>query len=328
MNMLNLPKKVYFKKGSMCVAFKEIDEVYHAKRAFIISDANLYRLGAVAPVTDFIRGRGIMTAEFFTIDAEPTFENVRSGLPKMLEYQPDFIIGVGGGSVMNVAKAMWLLYENPDLDLNEAAKNFGTLAAEEASFPTVGNKAKLALLATTTATGAECSPFIVLKNDAGEKCVIASYKLLPEIACVDSDYSESMSPDLTKKSGQTALTQAVRAYVSEYASEYTEGIAREAVGVVFKYLEDAVKNGAKAPVAYERLSYAAVLAGIALSNAAPTIDPNAVFYPTEDEKSADKIGADALARIVDLAKHAGIKADSDKKVFEAWIAACEAINSL
>lgn len=124
------------------------------------------------------------------------------------------------------------------------------------------------------------------------------------------------------------LTQAVRAYVSEYAGEYTQGFAREAVGVVFKYLEDAVKNGAQSPVAYERLSYAAVFAAIALSNAAPTIDPNAVFYPTEDEKSADKIGADALARIVDLAKHAGIKADSDKKVFDAWIAACEAINSL
>ena len=215
MYMLNLPKKVYFKKGAMNVALKELDEVYGFKRAFIVSDANLYRLGIVNPVDAWVRGRGIRTAEFFTFDSVPSFENVRSGLPKMLEYNPDVIIAVGGGSVMSAAKAMWLLYENPDLDLNEVADKFSSLDGEYdanyADFPDTGKKAKLVLIATTAGSGAECSPFSVLADDNGKLRVIASYKLLPEIAVIDSMFSENMPTELVKKSGLTALSQAVRA---------------------------------------------------------------------------------------------------------------------
>ena len=165
MNMLNLPKKVYFKKGSMGVAFREFAEVYGFKRAFIISDANLYKNGALDSVEKLMRKKEIRTAEFFTLDEVPTFENVRSGLPKMLEFQPDIIIGIGGGSVMSAAKAMWLLYENPELDLEATAAKYNSLAASDNDFPAVGKKAKLALMATTAATGAECSPFAVLADD-------------------------------------------------------------------------------------------------------------------------------------------------------------------
>lgn len=319
MNMLNLPKKIYFKKGSMPVALKELDEVYHCKRAFIISDANLYTQGVVAPVNDFLRGRGIRTAEFFTLSTVPTFEDVRSGLPKMLEYQPDAIVAVGGGSVMSAAKAMWLLYENPELNLEATAKKFNSTSASYSDFPEVGNKAKMVLVATNASTGAECSPFAVLADDSGKKHVLTSYKLLPEIACIDSDFTNGMSGELIKKSGLTALTQAARAYVAAGDSEYTQGFAREAVEVVLTRLEAAVKG---CPAARERLTYAAALASMALSNAAETIDTEAGIYPNAKEKS------DKDARFIDLAKHVGIDAGSDDKTFAEWIAACEKLAAL
>lgn len=321
MYMLNLPKKVYFKKSSMSVALKELDEVYGAKRAFIISDANLYTQGIVAPVYDFIRNRGISAAEYFSVDAEPTFENVRAGLPKMLNFQPDFIVAVGGGSVMSVAKAMWLLYENPDLDLNEVAQKFNSLTVDRAAFPTVGVKAKLALVATTTGTGAECSPFAVLTNDAGEKCVIANYSLIPELAVIDADYSDSMPAELTKKCGLSALSLAARAYVAAYESEYTQAVAREAAEAVLNNLADALVEGSKRPNAIIKLSYAGALAGMAYSNAADTLDVNAGVYPTE----AEKVKSDL---IVTLAKAVGIEGDSDDEIFANWIAACEALAAL
>ena len=309
--MLNLPKKVYFKKGSMGVAFREFAEVYGFKRAFIISDANLYKNGALDSVEKLMRKKEIRTAEFFTLDEVPTFENVRSGLPKMLEFQPDIIIGIGGG--------MWLLYENPELDLEAVAAKYNTLAASDNDFPAVGKKAKLALMATTAATGAECSPFAVLADDKGNKCVIASYSLVPEMAVIDSVFSETVSAELAKNGGLTALSLAVRAYTAPGASEYTQGFAREAAESILANLEAAV---AGCPAAREKMASAAAIAGLAYANAADTIDPALGVYPTEAEKK------DSNAQIIDLAKHVGIDGASDAKVFAAWISACEKLASL
>ena len=205
MNMLNLPRKVYFKKGSMGVAFREFAEVYGFKRAFIISDANLYRSGAIDSVEKLMRKKGIRTAEFFSLDEVPTFENVRSGLPKMLEYQPDIIIGIGGGSVMSAAKAMWLLYENPEMDLEAVAAKYNTLAASDNDFPATGRKAKLALMATTAATGAECSPFAVLKNDKGEKCVIANYSPFTGCKSLHRSGRQRIYTGICKRSGRIRI---------------------------------------------------------------------------------------------------------------------------
>lgn len=327
MNRLKLPKKVYFKKGSMNVALKELDEVYDFKRALIISDAKLYREGVVAPVDRLVSQRGIRTAEFFTLDAVPSFENVRSGLPKMLEFQPEVIIGVGGGSVMSAAKIMWLLYENPDIDLNEIADKFNGTDASYVDFPDTGKKATLVLISTTSGSGAECSPFAVLADDKGNKRVIASYKLVPEIAVIDSMFSDNMPADLTKNSGLTVLTQAVRAYIAPNATDYSKGFAISAVKRVLDNLETVVANGAKAPAEREHMANAAVLAGMAVSNSAYTIDVNATWYPTEAEKDAKGIGADAFAGIIDLAKHVGFSGN-DNKIFSDWIAACEKLNNL
>ena len=123
MNMLNLPKKVYFKDGSMNVALRELSEVYHLKRAFLVSDPGLYRSGLVMSIDCWLRDRGIRTAEFFSIGSTPSFADVRSALPKLLEFEPDVIVGIGGGAAMSAAKAMWALYEEPSLDLAEAVEH-------------------------------------------------------------------------------------------------------------------------------------------------------------------------------------------------------------
>lgn len=123
MNMLNLPKKVYFKDGSMNVALRELSEVYHLKRAFLVSDPGLYRSGIVMSIDCWLRDRGIRTAEFFSIGSTPSFADVRSALPKLLEFEPDVIVGIGGGAAMSAAKAMWALYEEPSLDLAEAVEH-------------------------------------------------------------------------------------------------------------------------------------------------------------------------------------------------------------
>ena len=174
-------------------------------------------------------------------------------------------------------------------------------------------------MATTAATGAECSPFAVLKNDKGEKCVIANYNLIPEMAVIDSVFSETVSAELAKNGGLTVLSLAVRAYTAPGASEYTQGFAREAVESVLANLEAAV---AGCPAAREKMATAAAVAGMAYSNAADTVDTVAGVYPSEAEKK------DSNAQIIDLAKHVGFGGASDAKVFAAWIEACEKLASL
>jgi acetaldehyde dehydrogenase/alcohol dehydrogenase len=313
MNMLNLPKKVYFKRGSMNVALKELDEVYDLKRAFIISDANLYRAGAAAPVIDWLRNRGIRCAEFFTLSEVPTFADVKSGLPKMLEFEPDVIIAVGGGSVISAAKAMWIQYENPEVDLADVAAKFNTLTGTDVGFPVTGAKAKLVAVPTTFGTGAQNSPFAVLADDAGKKVVIASYKLLPEISVTDAIFADSMSADLIKKSASALLSLVIRAFIAPGSNAYTQGLLAEVVKGVVNNTE-AAANGC--PLAMEKLANAGAIAGFAVGNAVTTLDPNAEVYPTKQEKGAEDASVDKLAKLAGLA-------DS-----EALIAACEKIAAL
>lgn len=297
MNMLNLPKKVYFKKGCMGVALKELDEVYGLKRAFIVSDANLYRSGVVAPVIDFLRKRGVKSAEFFTLSEVPSFADVKSGLPKMHEFEPDVILAVGGGSVISAAKAMWLLYENDDLDLAETAKNFGALTGTDVGFPATNTKAKLVALATTFGTGAQNSPFAVLADDDGKECVIASYKLLPEMSITDSLFVETLPAELIKKNGLALISQAIRAYAAPGANAYTQGLLAEVTDIVLKNLEAGI-NGCHAAI--ETLCNAGAIAGFAVGNAVETIDPAAEVFPTTFEKGQEISAYDDLANDIGL----------------------------
>ncbi|MGP1442237.1 MAG: iron-containing alcohol dehydrogenase [Anaerovoracaceae bacterium] len=325
MNWLNVPKKVYFKRGSMAVALKELSEVYGFKSAFIVSDAQLYRDGIVSKVNNFVSERGIRTCEFFSLDAIPSFENIRNAMPSMHEFKPDVIIGVGGSAAMSAAKAMWMLYENPDLDLKDASKKFNAAKAGDTSFPKTGEKTQLVLVSTKPGSGAECTPYSVLADDSGKKCVIAGYNLLPLIAVIDADFALSSSPEQMRDSGLTVLTQAVRAYLAPNVTDYVKGFCKDAVLRVIEDLPTAVAKGSAVPEAVENIVNASTLAGMAIGNAQYTIDPEAVWYPTHDEKSPD---ADTKAKIVELAKAVGIFGKNDDELFDAWIDACTKLHRL
>lgn len=285
MNMLNLPKKVYFKSGSMNVALRELSEVYHLKRALLVSDPGLYRSGAVSSVGRWLEDRGIRTAEFFSIGAVPSFSEVRSALPKLLEFEPDVIVGIGGGAAMSAAKATWILYEQPDLDLAEAAAAPGCIRT--------GTKAKLVLVATSFGSGAQNSPFTVLRDDGGNTRVIKSFQLLPEISVTDTRFTQSLSPAQVKACGLATLSLSIRAFASDSCNDYTQGLLREAAGLVLGNL----KAGASGrPDALEKLHNAAALAGAAYGNVMDTIDVEAPPYPTDLEKAADDSRIEMLAQ--------------------------------
>lgn len=283
MNMLNLPKKVYFKPGSMNVALRELSEVYHLKRAFLVSDPVLYRSGAVRDIDDWLRKRGIRTAEFFSTGAPPSFAHIRSALPKLLEFEPDVIVGVGGGSAMSAAKAMWALYENPDLDLSAAA--------EQPERIRTGEKAKLTLVATSFAGGAQNSPFAVLQDDAGALRVLRSFQLLPEISVTDARFTETLSPAQVKSCGLAALSLSVRAFADPGCNEYTEHLLREAAGLILNHLPG---GEAGRPDALEHLHNAAALVGAACGNVLETLDPAAPLWPAETDADGARIAV--LAR--------------------------------
>ncbi|WP_312940056.1 iron-containing alcohol dehydrogenase [Oscillibacter sp.] len=287
--MLNLPKKVYFKNGSASVALRELSEVYHLKRALLVSNPRLYRNGTVSSIGGQLRKQGIRTAEFFSISAVPSFADLRSGLPKLSEFQPDVIVGIGGGGAMSAAKALWLLYENPDLDL--------AAAAEAPARIHTGVKAKQVLVATSFGSGAQNSPFCVLKNDSGETCVIKSFELLPEISVTDARFAESLSPAQIKACGLATLSQSIRGFAGDSCCEYTQGLLREAVSAVLSNLK-AAEGGC--PVALEKLHNAAALAGAAYGNVMDTVDFTAPFYPFTTEKAMHRERIDMLAQDLNL----------------------------
>ena len=295
MNMLNLPKKVYFKDGSMNVALRELSEVYHLKRAFLVSDPGLYRSGTVMPIDCWLRGRGIRTAEFFSIGGPPSFADIRSALPKLLEFGPDVIVGIGGGAAMSAAKAMWALYEDPALDLAEAA--------EQPDRIRTGDKAKLVLVATSFGSGAQNSPFAVLRDDEGKPCVLNSFQLLPEISVTDVQFTKSLSSAQVKACGLATLSQAIRAFAAPGCSEFTQGLLRDTVELILKYLQPAETG---CPAAREKLHHAASLAGAAYGNAQFVPEPGAPLYPTDAEKAASGERIGLLARELGLSEAQGL----------------------
>lgn len=301
--MLNLPKKVYFKNGSTNVALRELSEVYHMKRALLVSNPRLYRSGIVSSIGRQLRQQGIRTAEFFSIGAVPSFADLRSGLPKLLEFEPDVIVGIGGGAAMSAAKALWLLYENPELDL--------TTAVESPACIHTGVKAKQVLVATSFGSGAQNSPFCVLKDDAGVTCVINSFELLPEISVTDARFTESLSSAQVKACGLATLSQSIRAFASSGCSEYTQGLLREAIQAVLNNLKVAESGS---PAALEKLHNAAALAGAAYGNGINNIDFTAPFYPISMGKA---MHLDRLEMLADDLNFSGTQ--------QLW-EACEALS--
>jgi len=269
---LQLPKKVYFKTGCTPVALREMKEVYDFKRAFIITDSTLYQLGACDAIINQLRDSGIETAEFFDIRVDPQIQDAMKGLPKMHEFQPDVIIAVGGGSAIDTAKIMWIMYEHPEEAFLDMATIFLDIRKRIRFFPQMGKKAKLVCIPTTAGTGSECTPFTIISDaNTGMKWPLIGYEMMPEMAIIDADNMMKLPPRATQASGYDVLTHAVEAYVSTFATEYTNGMCRDATKMVFDYLPRAYRSAfhdAKPdPVAREKMANASAIAGIAFANA-------------------------------------------------------------
>lgn len=349
---LQLPKKVYFKPGCTSVALKELYEVYGFKRAFFVTDAVLYKLGAIDKMREQLEKNGVATAEFFDIRVDPQIQDAMKGLPKMHEFEPDVIIAVGGGSAIDTSKIMWIMYEHPEEKFLDMATVFIDIRKRVRFLPEMGKKAKLVCIPTTAGTGSECTPFTIISDaNTGMKWPIIGYQMMPEMAVVDAENMMNLPPKATQASGYDVLTHAVEAYVSLLATDYTDGFAKTACKLVFDYLPRAYHNGAKDPEAREKMGDASAIAGIAFGNAflginhslshkiggwfhIPHGTANALMYTTVCRYNANrtptKMGTfsqykypHAFERYVELAEYCGFKGATDEESFENWVQAGE-----
>lgn len=266
-NMLwfRVPPKVYFKSGCLPVALRELAD---KKRAFIVTDKPLFDLGLVEKITTILDDMGVKHDIFHEVEPDPTLANVTKGLDLLNSYQPDVIIAIGGGSPMDAAKVMWLMYEHPEVEFEGLAMRFMDIRKRVYELPALGKKAILVAIPTTSGTGSEVTPFAVVTDEqAGIKYPLADYALTPNMAIVDPELVLSMPKKLTAYGGIDALTHALESYVSVLATEFTEGLALEAIALIFKYLPRSYHNGARDPEAREKIHYAATIAGMAFANA-------------------------------------------------------------
>ena len=268
-NMLwfRTPDKVYFKKGCLPVALNELSQVYGKKKVFIVTDRVLNQLGMTKCITERLDEMGISHATFCDIDPDPTLASAQKGAAIMTSFQPDAIIALGGGSAMDAAKIMWVLYEHPEADFMDMAMRFMDIRKRVYTFPKMGEKALFVAVPTSSGTGSEVTPFAVITDEqSGTKYPLADYELMPNIAIVDTDLMMSAPKGLTSASGVDVLTHALEAYASIMATDYTDGIALKAIDLVFKYLPTAYNDGTNV-VARDRMANASTLAGMAFANA-------------------------------------------------------------
>ena len=265
-NMLwfKVPSKIYFKRGATDLALRELEG---KKRAFIVTDRFLFNSGAVDKITKVLDEIGIEYQVFFDVKPDPTLSTIHQAMEVLLPFQPDTIISLGGGSPMDAAKIMWLLYEQPNINFEDIAMRFMDIRKRICAIPDLGKKAIMVAIPTTSGTGSEVTPFsIITDEEAQVKYAIADYALTPNMAIVDPNFVDSMPKGLTSASGIDALVHSIEAYVSCMATNFTNSNALEAIKLVFKYLERSYTNGASDPIAREKMHYAATIAGMAFSN--------------------------------------------------------------
>ncbi|MBE6606554.1 MAG: bifunctional acetaldehyde-CoA/alcohol dehydrogenase [Ruminococcaceae bacterium] len=269
-NMLwfRAPEKVYIKKGCLPVALDELGSIMNKKKAFIVTDRFLYENGYTAPVEKKLNEMGIQYTTFSNVEPDPTLACAKEGAKLMSVFAPDVIIAVGGGSAMDAAKIMWVLYEHPEADFMDMAMRFMDIRKRVYGFPKMGEKAYFVAVPTTAGTGSEVTPFAVITDETtGTKYPLADYELLPDMAIVDADMMMNAPRGLTAASGIDAVTHALEAYASMLATDYTDGLALRALKVIFEYLPRAYDNGANDPEAREKMANAATMAGMAFANA-------------------------------------------------------------
>ena len=353
-NMLwfRTPEKVYFKKGSMPVALDELGTVMHKKKAFIVPDSFLYKNGYVKPIEDKLDEMGIQHTCFFEVAPDPTLQCARKGVDQMRQFEPDTIIAVGGGSAMDAAKIMWIMYEHPEANFEDMAMDFMDIRKRVFTFPKMGEKAYFVAIPTSSGTGSEVTPFAIITDaDTGVKWPIADYALLPNNELKEADYKIRKPKGLTSASGIDVMTHAIEAYVSIMATHYTDGLAMKAVKLVFENLPSAYENGANDPKAREEMANASCMAGMAFANAFLGVNHsmahklgafhhlphgvanaviltevmryNAAEVPTKMGTFSQYQYPHALARYAELGRFAGCTGKDDKEVFENFIAKLE-----
>ena len=269
-NMLwfRAPEKIYIKKGCLPVALDELRTVRGAKKAFIVTDTFLYQNGYTKPITDKLDEMGIQHATFFNVQPDPTLANAVEGAAQMSAFAPDTIIALGGGSAMDAAKIMWVLYEHPEADFMDMAMRFIDIRKRVYTFPKMGEKAYFVAIPTSAGTGSEVTPFAVITDEkTGVKYPLADYELLPNMAIIDTDFHMSAPKGLTPASGIDAVTHAVEAYAAMLATDYTDGLSLQALKNIFEYLPRAYDNGQTDVLAREKMANAATMAGMAFANA-------------------------------------------------------------
>jgi acetaldehyde dehydrogenase / alcohol dehydrogenase len=352
-NMLwfRTPSKVYFRKGCMPVALSELNTVLNKKKAFIVTDNFLYKNNYTKGITDKLDEMGIKYTIFSDVQPDPTLASAKAGAALMAQFEPDVIIALGGGSAMDAAKIMWVLYEHPEADFYRMAMDFMDIRKRIYTFPKMGEKAYFIAIPTSSGTGSEVTPFAVITDEkTGTKYPLADYELLPNMAIVDTDNMMTQPKGLTSASGIDVLTHAIEAYVSIMASEFTDGLALKAAKLVFQYLPRAYDNGNDIE-ARNRMAEASCMAGMAFANAFLGLNhsmahklgayhhiahgtanaiilTNVIRYNAEDDLA--KMGTfsqytypHAFDRYVEIAKFVGITGKDDHEIFENFLDAIE-----
>ena len=355
-NMLwfRTPEKVYIKKGCLPVALDELKNVMGKKRAFIVTDTFLYENGYTKAITDKLDEMGIVHTTFFDVQPDPTLLNAKNGASQMQAFKPDTIIALGGGSAMDAAKIMWVLYEHPEADFMDMAMRFIDIRKRVYTFPKMGEKAYFIAIPTSAGTGSEVTPFAVITDEkTGVKYPLADYELLPNMAIIDTDFHMSAPKGLTAASGIDAVTHAIEAYAAMLATDYTDGLALKSLKTVFEYLPRAYDNGQTDVEAREKMANAATMAGMAFANAflgvchsmahklgafhhlphgvanALMIEEvlrfNAAEAPAKMGTFSQYDHPHTLARYAEVADYLGIKGNTDAEKLEGLI---KAINDL
>ena len=269
-NMLwfRAPEKVYFKKGSLPVALEELKHVMNKKKVFIVTDSFLYSHGYTKSVTNKLDEMGIQHATFSEVAPDPTLACAKKGAEQMKAFAPDCIIAIGGGSAMDAGKIMWVMYEHPEVDFMDMAMRFMDIRKRVYTFPHMGDKAYFIAVPTSAGTGSEVTPFAVITDESsGIKYPLADYELMPKMAIVDADMMMDAPKGLTSSSGIDAVSHDLEALASMMATDYTDGIAKQSLRMIFDYLPRAYDNGPNDPVAREKVGNAATMAGMAFANA-------------------------------------------------------------
>ena len=358
-NMLwfRAPEKVYFKKGCMPVALDELGTIYHKKKAFIVTDQFLYKNGYTKPIEDKLDAMGIQHTCFYDVAPDPSLASATAGADAMSLFQPDTIIALGGGSAMDAAKIMWVMYEHPEANFEDMAMDFMDIRKRVYTFPTMGEKAYFVAIPTSSGTGSEVTPFAIITDEkTGKKWPIADYQLMPNMAIIDADNMMNQPKGLTSASGFDVLTHALEAYASVLASDYTDGLALKAMKGVFDYLPSAYNNGANDPVAREKMANASCMAGMAFANAflglnhsmahklgafhhLPHGVANAVLLTNVMRYNADPAPIkmttfsqyqypNVLERYAECGRFVGAQGKNDQEVFEGLLAKIEELKDI